>query len=139
MRERERARERESERARERESAREREYCPGGDTPFTARSVDPGDRAFSERATVDKSTRPVRKAKARRAICRSMASASSEVVSKEIRQSQKSETQMKKTYNVIHDTLSPKNKMYSQAKARQIVCHSMASASFEVFGRVKET
>jgi hypothetical protein len=43
---------------------------------------------------------------------------------------------MKKTYNVLHDTLSPK-KNYSQAKARQIVCHSMASASFEVCGRVK--
>ena len=73
-------------------------YCPFGDTPFTERSVDPGDRAFSESATVDKSTRPVRKAKARRAICRSMASTSSEVVSSVKRDEFKeTETESKET------------------------------------------
>ena len=48
-----------------------------GDMLLRAPSGDPGDRdrAFSALATVDKSTRPVMKANARRTICRSMAPA----------------------------------------------------------------
>jgi chromatin remodeling complex protein RSC6 len=43
---------------------------------------------------------------------------------------------MKKTYNVINDTLSQK-KQKCTLRPKRIVCHLIASASFEVCGRVK--